>query len=88
MKLYHWTSLENSKLIDNEGLKRGTWCIYLCKEPKDWHGEVCYEVNVARYRGYRLTMPFNCWEILCWDNVPVKDIKREGIRNCELSTIG
>ena len=76
MKLYHWTSLENSKRIDKEGLKRGTWCIYLCRGPEVWHGEVCYEVNVARHRGYKLSMPFNYWEILCWNDIPLKDIRR------------
>lgn len=76
MRLYHWTSLESAKQIDKEGLKHGTWCIYLCKKPDVWHGEVCYEVNVARHCGYRLTMPFDDWEILCWNDIPLGDIIR------------
>ena len=78
MILYHWTSLENAKQIDKEGLKHGTWCIYLCRKPDTWArcGKVCYEVNVARHLGYKLSMPFIDSEILCWNDILLDRIKR------------
>lgn len=83
MKLYHWTSLKNSKKIDKEGLRRechrdglagNTWCIYLCREPKLWRGEVCYEVNIDP-SAYHLSA-LNDWEVMCWGNIPSESIKR------------
>jgi len=78
MRLYHWTSLESARQIDKEGLKRGTWCIHLCRKSEawEWYGEVCYEVKVARHLGYKLSMPFIDSEILCWNDIPLENIRR------------
>ena len=69
MVLYHWTSLENAKLIDREGLKHGTWCIYLCRDPEGWRGEVCYEVNIDLEK-YDWSI-LNDWEVMCWNDIPI-----------------
>jgi len=74
MVLYHWTSTENANRIDIEGLKHGTWCIYLCKEPTRWHGEVCYKVNIDPEK-YELSV-LDDWEIMCWNDIPINCCKR------------
>ena len=74
MTLYHWTLIENARRIDTEGLKHGTWCIYLCRNPKVWHGEVCYKVNIDREE-YELSV-LDDWQIMCWNDIPVDCCKK------------
>lgn len=78
MILYHWTSVDNAKQIDQKGLKHGTWCIYLCRVPEDWHGEVCYEININPDM-YELSV-LDDWEIMCWDDIPIDAITRYQLR--------
>lgn len=71
-KLYHWTKIENKESIEKSGLKRDKWCIYLCREPDGWHGEICYEIQLDR--SFNLTQ-LNDWEVLCWDPIPPERLK-------------
>ena len=80
MILYHWTEKKNIKQILKEGLIKKSYFIYLTKYPERWKGmewaEILLKVNVPE------EIKLTCFEemkdgteVLCWDNIPVKNIE-------------
>ena len=79
MELYHWTKKECLESIFKRGLiSNGFGIIYLTPNPKNKFGDTLLKVETGELK---LTAFEDCkdWEILCWGNIPPKDIEKVNI---------
>ncbi len=67
--VYHWTTREAADKILQEGFT--TTHIYVCRQPEDWHGEVCLALTMREETDWENCNKSDWQRCLCSGERPI-----------------